>query len=142
MEKWKIINEKGYEVSSLGRVKNKDGKLLSTYLSGKYLRVYVGEKIHVHVLVAMAFHGHVRCGYKRIVNHIDLNKLNNRAENIEVITPRENTNQLHLKSASKYVGVSRSGRKWKARMKVNGKSKYLGTFATEKEAGEKYQNSI
>jgi hypothetical protein len=95
----------------------------------------------VHQLVAEAFLNHKPCGYKLVVNHINFIKHDNRLENLEIDTQRNNTNQKHLKSSSEYVGVSwnKKAKKWKAGIRINGKTKYLGSFTCEKEASEAYQ---
>lgn len=100
-EIWKNIS--GYErysVSNFGRVKNNiSGKVLKTRKSRNgYLRVNLRkgnikyEKpfvAHVHRLVAMAFLPAIEG--KECVNHIDGNKVNNYASNLEWVTSRENT---------------------------------------------------
>ena len=97
----------GYQVSNIGRVKKPGGldksghkrkeKVLNQFLNKwGYLRVGLyanGKKIKyaVHRLVASAFCPGEREGLQ--VNHIDGNKQNNRADNLEWITAGEN--QIH-----------------------------------------------
>ena len=152
-----------YQVSNLGNVKslsreiyNKRGyyftkeKILKDVIhSSGYFNVilFKDKKIknfRVQQLVAMAFLGHKPCGYKLVVNHIDFNKLNNNLDNLEIITNRENCNKKHLKSSSKYVGVcwNKASKKWKAQIEINDKSNYLGSFNTELEASNAYQNKL
>ena len=155
MEIWrKIEGFEGYEVSNLGRVKSlKFGKeriLKSGKDSGGYLIVVLSkDKIPkcktIHKLVAMAFLDHIPDGtHKLVVNHIDFNRLNNNINNMEIISQRENTNRKHLKSTSKYTGVSwnKASKKWMSMIRINGKLKYLGYFNTELEAHKIYQNKL
>ena len=95
-EIWKEIdieNEdtKGYYISSLGRFKNKKGVIMSNYKphnSGYiYLRVNI-KKYALHRLVALAFLENK--DNKPFVNHIDGNKINNNANNLEWLTCSEN----------------------------------------------------
>ena len=102
-----------YEVSDQGRVRSLDrrvengtrlqfwkGRLLFTNIWGSYLKVVLCrngrmKNFHIHVLVAEAFHGLRPEGL--VVNHIDENKLNNNAANLEWVTYKQNLN--HSKAA-------------------------------------------
>jgi hypothetical protein len=95
-EIWKEINieqedTKGYYISSTGRFKNKKGIIMSNYKPHHskyiYLRVNI-KKYALHRLVAMAFIENP--DNKPFVNHIDGNKINNKAENLEFVTCSEN----------------------------------------------------
>ena len=162
IEVWKDIPEyEGfYQVSNLGNVKSLDrigsdgrnlkGKVLKTFIRSKtYSAVTLSKNnksklINTHQLVAYAFLNHKSCGYKLVVNHIDINPKNNNLYNLEVITQRENANKKHIKSSSKYVGVSwhKNRNKWQSHIRINDKSKHLGLFTDEKEAAQAYQNEL
>jgi len=142
-----------YEVSNLGNVKSlKCGRekfLKAGVASHGYYTVALckdGNKKtkNVHVLVAESFLNHNPNGHKLVINHIDLDKLNNNVSNLEIVTTRKNTNQKHIKSTSKYVGVCwfKRDKKWRAAIVINGKSKYLGLFTDEKEASNAYQTAL
>lgn len=91
-ERWKTIDEHpNYEVSNLGKVKNKrNGKLLTPFDDGKgYLRVKIdGLNLRLHILVAKAFLPNA--DNKPVVNHIHGNKHDNRASQLEWATYSEN----------------------------------------------------
>ncbi len=140
-----------YQVSNFGNVKScKTNLIRSPYLekSGYYsLRLYInsiGKTRTIHQLVAESFLNHKRCGYKLVVNHIDFNKTNNKVDNLEVITNRENSNRKHIESSSKYVGVqwNTEKRKWKSTIRINGNRNHLGYFITELEASEAYKEAL
>ena len=149
-EIWKDIKDYGglYKVSNLGRVKSlKFGKerILSaaTNATGYSLVALCNGKtkaITVHQLVAMAFLNHKPCGYKLVVDHINTIKTDNRLENLQVITHRQNCTK-DKKGTSKYTGVHwcKPRNKWRAEIRINGKTKYLGSFKSELEASEAYQ---
>jgi hypothetical protein len=102
-----------YQVSNLGRVKSLPktwvsgnggfrshyGKILkATKCSSGYYQVGlykdgVSKKLRIHKLVAMAFFNHAPNGYKIVVDHIDNNKENNRVDNLQLITNRENSSK-------------------------------------------------
>lgn len=162
-EIWKdVIGFEGfYKVSNKGTVKSlsrtflRNGKYPSL-LKEKFLNAYpdtggyltVGlmqnnmkKNRTVHQLVAESFLNHTPCGHKLVVNHINFNKTDNRVENLEIVTQRENANQKHLKSSSHYLGVSwsKEKNKWVAQITTEGKTKSLGRYKTEIEAHNAYQ---
>ena len=85
-----------YFVSSLGRFKNKKGVIMKDYKphhSGYiYLRVNI-QKYALHRLVAQTFIPNLE--NKPFVNHIDGNKINNCANNLEWVTCAENNLHNH-----------------------------------------------
>ena len=147
-----VIGYEGiYQVSNLGNVKYcKTGLIRNYYLekTGYYsitLRKNgIGKTRKVHQLVAESFLNHKRCGFELVVNHIDLDKTNNKVDNLEIVTNRENSNRKHLKSTSKYIGVhwNKEDKKWKSGIMINGKTKHLGYFTSELEASQAYQKAL
>lgn len=90
--------EDKYLVSNKGRVWSfRTQKFLKPWPRSGYLMVslcdnYVQKKVSIHRLVAEAFVVNDRPGVATQVNHIDWNKQNNCAENLEWATPQENVN--------------------------------------------------
>lgn len=115
-EKWADIIgfENLYEISNLGNVRSKDriveansrwGVIRKMLFKGKPIKQFVGNNGYskvslckdakpiskdVHRLVYIAFNGEIPEGM--FVNHIDENKKNNRLDNLNLLTPKENTN--------------------------------------------------
>lgn len=142
-----------YQVSSMGNIKSlKHGKerLLKLsknsngYLMFSLLKNGKTKQRTVHSVVAESFLNHKTCGMKLVVNHINFNKQDNRVDNLEIITQRENTNKKHVKSRSKYTGVcwNKQCKKWQANKHINGKKKHLGLFNTELEASNAYEKEF
>jgi hypothetical protein len=167
MEIWKEVkNHEGiYEVSNVGRVKS-----LSRIVLNKGLHPFVcKEKLlklqtdkdgyivvsltdenkikkmrKVHQLVAESFLNHKPNGQKLVIDHINSIKNDNRVENLNIVSSRENTHRKKTIGTSKYIGVnwSKSKCKWQARIGIKFKRIHLGTFNTEIEAHEAYQKAL
>lgn len=94
MPRWKKIDGKpNYSVSDTGGIRNdKTGRILklSKHSCG-YLQVMLGRKttpVYVHRVVAMAFV--LNPEHKPQVDHINGDKMDNRAENLRWVTASEN----------------------------------------------------
>lgn len=153
-----------YQVSNLGRIKILQKEVLR---NGKYPFISK-EKIakqsidgygyfvvtfskdlkqkvfKVHKLVAINFLGHKPCKYEIVVDHINNNKSDNRLENLQLISQRENVNKDRGKESSKYIGVSwdKGVKKWRSQIYFNNKHFKIGWFSTEIEASNAYQNKL
>ena len=157
-EIWKDIpNYEGYyQVSNLGRVnslknnKTKKDKLLKMrigkdgYFSVLLSKERVQKRYTVHQLVAMAFLNHKPNGFEKVVNHKNFDKLDNRLENLEIVSNRENCNHKHIKSSSSYTGVHWNSRKnkWTSTIYINNKKIFLGLFTDEIKASELYEKAL
>lgn len=106
----------------------------------------LGKKktIKIHQLVAMAFLGHVRNGYKSVIDHIDGNQLNNAVSNLQILTHRKNISKGKVGGTSKYTGVcwDKWCSKWKSTIQLNGANKHLGVFTDELDASKAYQTAL
>lgn len=112
-------------VSNLGNVKKvfddrAEEEVNITYNKGNgyyYVRPYGGFKISLHRLVAMYFCKNV--DLSKQVNHIDGDKSNNKAINLEWVTCKEN--MIH---ASEHNLINRDSEKRKEQCKENAKRSY------------------
>jgi hypothetical protein len=154
-----------YQISNLGNVKS----LSRNYLNkGKYNSIskekilkhckdtcgyyFVGlckngkvKNFTIHKLVAMAFLGHVPDGTNKIVvDHINNIKTDNRLENLQLLSNRENCSKDRKVASSQYVGVylNNKNNKWRSRIQINGKSIHLGYFSNELDAYQAYQKKL
>jgi len=154
-EIWKdVTNYEGhYKVSNLGRVKSikfsKERILKHSSSSNEYLIVVLCKDNKtaikkIHQLVVIAFLNHIPCGLKLVVNHKNFIRTDNRLENLEIVTQRENANQKHLPSSSKYTGVCccKVSKKWISQITIKNKVKNLGYFNNEIDAHNAYQNEL
>ena len=107
-EEWKNI-QYGYKISSQGRVKNPQGKILggSTHKDSYRFVTIKGKQIPIHRIVAENF---IENKYnKPFVNHKDGNKMNNSVDNLEWVTQQENIqhsykNKLQPSKVKTYKG--------------------------------------
>jgi hypothetical protein len=150
-----VIGYEGrYEVSNIGRVKSiifEKHKILKPGYWGGYAKVGLSingkkESFMVHVLVARMFIGPRPEGL--FIDHLDNNPKNNRSDNLEYVTPRENVVRgkccmLNENKYSKFYGVSYSKRdfKWCVSRRVtikkgHQKDIHLGLFDSEIDANE------
>ena len=119
-EEWRDVAgyEGLYKVSNLGRVKSffkgiekfrKPVLARPGYFSLVLYKNNIPKSVRIHVLVAQAFIPNTE--HKAYVNHIDGNKLNNRADNLEWLTPSENLRHA-LDMGLKKSGTEHSGAKF------------------------------
>jgi hypothetical protein len=80
---------------------------------------------------------------KMEIDHINGNTLDNRKENLRIVTHRENCQNFHIPKTSKYNGIYWNIRKqkWYVRFVLNGKQYYLGSYIDEIEAATVYRVS-
>lgn len=145
-EIWKdVVGYEGYyQVSNLGRVRSLDriasngrkikGKILSTKVNTPpyYPRVSLSvngkmKLAQVHRLVAQAFVYNPDPEHKTQVGHKDESRTNNRADNLEWVTPKENSNMpLHRKRVSKANEGKVLSAETKSKISLSQKGKYKG----------------
>ncbi len=92
MEIWKPIEGHNYEISNRGNVRHIETKRIKVpeLHDNKYLRVKLNKRNYkVHRLVGLYFISNP--SNKPEINHKDGNKLNNHVDNLEWVTPKENT---------------------------------------------------
>ncbi len=153
--------EGSYQVSNLGRVKSLDrtidsGKGFTRFIKGRILKSNPnGNGYHivslnlkgkltaekVHKLVAMAFLNHKPCGMEKVIDHMDNDKSNNRLDNLQIITVRENSIK-DKKTSLLYVGVTKRYNKFTSRVQIKGNRVSFGTFNTQFEAYLHYRCSL
>ena len=72
-----------------------------------------------------------------LVDHIDQDSLNNRLDNLRLVTRRQNrqNSKLNSNNTSGYRGVYKMYNKWQARIMISaGRSRSIGVFDTPEEA--------
>ena len=144
MEEWKDIDDMNgyYQISNLGNVKSfitlkqnkkENGQILKPYKITKgYFAVSLFKKDYrIHQLVAKHFIPNPNNLPQ--VNHIDGDKSNNKVENLEWVTNRENVTHF-FKSGQMSCIQKTPSNKFHTKIYHNKKQVYLGTFSTVEEA--------
>ena len=107
------------------RVENHNHRTVNFYLHREVMERAIGRKLST----------------AEQVDHINRNSLDNRRENLRVVSASENTHNRSkfgfCDRASKFHGVGWfAGGKWKAQITFKGEDIYLGLFDSESEAAE------
>ncbi len=142
-EVWKEIQDfPGYMVSSLGRVRNRKGKILvPTVLKEGYYQLCLwkkGKQIHklVSRLVAQAFIPNPKL--LPTVDHINHDRGDNRVCNLRFATMSQqlaNRRRFNNKPTKSYIWYQN---KWRAQIQIKSNNYYLGSYETEQEASNIY----
>lgn len=150
-EIWKdVIGYEGlYQVSNLGNVKTiprngtkKTESLLKGSCNGYgYLKVVLSNKNkktkYIHILVAESFLGYKANKGIVCVDHINGIKIDNKLENLKIITPRENVSKDN-RSNTKITGVYKVRNKYRSIINIKNNSFHLGYFNSIEEAKNAY----
>ncbi len=122
---WKIARPRGVKPGDVAGRINKINYVIVGFGGRKYL---------AHRLIFMWHHGYI----PEYIDHIDRNPLNNKIENLREATNSQNqANISHNKrNTSGFLGVSWESRKnkWRAQLRVKGKSVHIGLFDKPEEA--------
>lgn len=123
-EIWKQLDEHGYiRISNMGRVyTHLFGKRYGHKTDTGYMTVRIDDKKElIHRLVCATFHGEAPLG-KDYVNHKNGDKSDNRAENLEWVSQRENV--IHARETGLSI------RKHKAVIQMDDQGNVLNTFSS------------
>ena len=101
----------------------------TSYVEGKYNSVKMAR-----VILGL------KHGDKRHADHINHDTLDNRRSNLRIATHAQNQWNTGVRkcNTSGFKGVDRRGRWWHARIGVNGKRHFLGSFASPESAHAAY----
>jgi hypothetical protein len=110
---------------------------------GGYVRGWVKKK---NVLLHRLIMGVVDSPHSVLVDHRDHNGLNNTRTNLRITNHTGNyRNSLPRGGKSRFKGVVKdpeaTKKIWRAKIGINGKSKYLGHYLTEVEAAKAYNEA-
>jgi hypothetical protein len=120
----------------------------SGYLGLDLSKGGVSKSFFIHQIMAITFLKHDIDNKKLVVDHINNNKLDNRLNNLQIITPRKNTTKDRKMGSSKYLGVHwvKTNNRWRSMIRIgqgiNRRRTFLGYFRSEKVAAAVYQHAV
>lgn len=124
--------------------RRKPGTIAGSLTHG-YIEIGINNRSYrAHRLAWLHVHGEWPAGH---IDHIDGNRLNNAIANLRDVTNQTNAQNRHEISRSKltsqYLGVTwnSANQCWLAQIRVNGKNRYVGQYATERDAHIAYLHS-
>jgi hypothetical protein len=104
----------------------------ATCARGRYYAATVidGKSISMHRMIMNPPPG-------KVTDHADANGLNNRRANLRNCTPEQNRHNTRPRSkASPYIGVTRCGNRYRAKITYQGQHIFLGSYETAIEAAK------
>ena len=112
-----------------------------------YIRIKINNKLYLlHRIIYKYFNEEwdiTDSSSNNQIDHIDINPINNRIENLRRVNQSQNNRNKNKKKncSSQYRGVSwyKPSNKWLAHINIAGKLKHLGYFTNEEEAREAYK---
>ena len=99
-----------------------------------------GKRQHIYIHRLIAKHYIKNPENKPFIDHIDRDRQNNNLSNLRWVTVRENSSNTCKNN--EYIGVSKKGDRYQSMIKVDGKDKYLGIYATQDEASTSYKKAL
>jgi len=108
-----------------------------------YCAVSINRKnMQYHRIVWELVFGPISKGLQ--IDHINGNKIDNRIENLRLVTNRENCHNYSWHREGRLPGCyyRKDCNKWQARTKVNGRTVHIGLYANEQDAHESYKKYL
>lgn len=108
-----------------------------------YCQVRFNGKLYMyHVILWILFHKeNIPEGFG--IDHINGNKIDNKIENMRMVTQRENCQNMKCHRGGALVGSihRKTDKKYRAQISINSKDIYLGYYKTAEEAHEAYETA-
>ena len=121
----------------------KSNRVLKPYINHGYLQITLSnngkqKKMSIHRLVAIHYIPNPE--NKPCVDHIDRDTQNNNLSNLRWATCRENNS--NRTDQREFIGVRKSGDRYRALIEIDGKKKHLGTYTTQEDASDAYKKAL
>ena len=123
------------------RNKNRDleqpaGVISEGYRIIRFTLNKVGKCIYVHRLHWFMVYGYI----PKMLDHIDMDRSNNRIDNLREVTNGQNMRNVKGRGKSKYLGVgwNKKRNKWQVQTRHEKVTYYIGCFDKEEDAAKAY----
>lgn len=105
-----------------------------------YVLIHVYGELHYAHRLAWCMHYGNFPPPSKFIDHVNLNKSDNRIVNLRIATKSENAANTRAQSNSKsqIKGISFGNNKWRVRICLNGKQMWLGAFSSIEGAKDAY----
>jgi len=126
-------------------LRKKDGtwkliKLYANHTEG-YCQVRFNDRmVRHHVIIwILSMNKNIPIGYE--IDHINGNRIDNRIENLRLVTNRGNSQNMKKHRDGQLIGAiyDKYYDKWKSQIYINKNRIHIGRFTTEKEASQAYE---
>ncbi len=107
---------------------------------GYWVTRFKKKDMYVHRIVWELINGEIPKGLS--IDHINGDRGDNRIENLRVVSARGNGQNRAEHRSGRLVGATKDGKRWKAQLRINGKSIHIGRYDTELEAHKAYTEAV
>jgi len=115
----------------------KTNRFYSTIGAGGYIRIRCfGKMILLHRLIWLLHYGFFPV---KDIDHINGNRSDNRITNLREVTRRENNQNREQHRNGKFIGYTKRGKRYEARIRINGIQTHIGTYDTPEIASAEYK---
>lgn len=134
--KFALVDDEDYEMLMQYKWHTQNG-CRTNYAHRSYRENGISKTIPMHRLI-MKDNSH------NLIDHINGNGLDNRKENLRIVTKRQNAQNLHINKSSKYACVhfNKLSKKWRSNIRIGKERIHLGYFTNEEDAYKAYLNKL
>ena len=120
--KWKVVENKADKVSG-------------------YCQVGFNRSMYMYHVILWILYYNENIPEGLCIDHINGNKIDNRIENLRLVTQRENCQNRKKHRDGELAGVSyyKIKKKYRAQIMINNKNVHIGYYQTDKEANNAYE---
>lgn len=145
-----------YQISTFGNIKSlsrtaSNGKVIKEFIKAQHIgrdkykaltlnKNGIKKTWSVHQLMGITFYNHKPYYYDNgVVHHVDENILNNKLNNLEIVSSRYNSS---ISRKNKDLGVYERNGKFETYITIDNKKTYLGSYLTLEKAKEVRANKV